>query len=585
MKKRPIIYLILVTFAMISFLIYSCAKKDSSMSTVSTLTVSPNLLQAAKDWHDQHTHLNTGLSIKVNNCILQPVWQNSKIITAINGNKFLIVASPTLNIDPASKLRGIRKFVFTIAGDKITDGKIIETAGNPNFITKHNNDLIENLIQNNTIGFTGYELLYDVNYRHIKSFVYQNGSKLFKTVTLRGDNGQEKALLDSGSSKNSISPNSASAAATGSSCFAYYLVTTDLTTGDETWEYLFTSCDSGGMGDAGGGGGGTNAPSADIFGIDGKTNSVISDDNFDQYLEYAASLGFSVGEPFETTLTYNGVTYTGQITEVRNSAGVVVAAYFSPDVNTTYFSVGYEYNMVGTVDQNDTYYYSVVFGNPYLGTGNVTYIGNGGTGATSNTTVDDEYNPNESNTDPNIAGWTSTTTTYPKQTLPTFAKVSANYPRNFEGGEMAPALVYSLVGGSVLTLYNSNPVAYGNACALRLSRALLYAGIKIPNVSGITFQGADGNYYFLSSSWMYDFMLKTFGAAAINLYNSDGGTGGSLFQSKLSGHQGIYIMQVNYPAQFGAMGHCDLFNGSTFVDKGYFGAKGGVEHIALWILK
>jgi hypothetical protein len=49
------------------------------------------------------------------------------------------------------------------------------------------------------------------------------------------------------------------------------------------------------------------------------------------------------------------------------------------------------------------------------------------------------------------------------------------------------------------------------------------------------------------------------------LSTSDGGANGSLFQSKLSGKKGIYIMQPNYPGKnyFAASGHASLFNGTT----------------------
>ena len=50
---------------------------------------------------------------------------------------------------------------------------------------------------------------------------------------------------------------------------------------------------------------------------------------------------------------------------------------------------------------------------------------------------------------------------------------------------------------------------YVNACALRVSRALNYSGVTIPNIANHTFQGSDGKYYFLSSAKLYNWMIKT----------------------------------------------------------------------------
>ena len=121
--------------------------------------------------------------------------------------------------------------------------------------------------------------------------------------------------------------------------------------------------------------------------------------------------------------------------------------------------------------------------------------------------------------------------------------------------------VYSLAGGAVLAVYNSGPIDYQNACALRVSRALNYSGVNIPQITGQTYKSADNKNYFLSLAKLYNFVKKTFGAGDKILPQSYGGMKGFLFQSKLSGHKGIYIMQAAYPAQLGALGHCTLFNG------------------------
>jgi len=107
-----------------------------------------------------------------------------------------------------------------------------------------------------------------------------------------------------------------------------------------------------------------------------------------------------------------------------------------------------------------------------------------------------------------IQWWNSTTNDYPAQMLPSWNDVNSNYPKKSDGTEMCGTDVYTLVGGQVLANMPSDP--YPNACAVRVSRALLYSGITIPVIPGHTFQGADGKNYFLSSAKLYDFMKKTF---------------------------------------------------------------------------
>jgi hypothetical protein len=160
-----------------------------------------------------------------------------------------------------------------------------------------------------------------------------------------------------------------------------------------------------------------------------------------------------------------------------------------------------------------------------------------------------------------------------------------NYPKNSSGGDLPGPQVYSLVGDETLTAYNRDPIHYQNACALRVSRALNYSGVNIPQITGQTYKGSDNKNYFLSSAKLFNFMKKTFGNGNIVLKQSDGGANGRLFQSKLAGHKGVYIMQASYPSKFGALGHATLFDGNDCIGgHNYFNATGGVDTITLWIL-
>lgn len=73
-------------------------------------------------------------------------------------------------------------------------------------------------------------------------------------------------------------------------------------------------------------------------------------------------------------------------------------------------------------------------------------------------------------------------------------------------GLSGPA-IYEIVKGTPKALRDdvlndSNPNNdhdYDNACVLRVSIALNYSGVKIPNIPNHTFKGGDGKYYFLSA--------------------------------------------------------------------------------------
>lgn len=333
-----------------------------------------------------------------------------------------------------------------------------------------------------------------------------------------------------------------------------------------------------------GGGDGPNTPP--VFGV-GISNAIIDDSNFDAFLDYVQNtLGFTVNNPYNTFLTVNSVTYPGQITEIKDADGNIVFSYFSPDNNAGPFEIGREYN-IGN-DNNATsqpnYQYTNVFGYPSeeYGSNTATYAP---AGSLSLDQTDDESNTNLSSYDPELAWWDDNTTSYSSQSLPSWSDIYKNYPKTTSGSDLPAPQVYALVGGAVADAYTNDPINYANACALRISRALNYSRVTIPEIPGVTLKGADNKNYIVSSIRMYDFMKKTFGSGSIILSQSDGGTNGNDFQSHLQGHKGIYIMRPSNPAIFQAYGHCTLYTGADCIGgHNYFHAKGGVERITLWIL-
>ncbi|MBX2953339.1 MAG: hypothetical protein KF870_12600 [Leadbetterella sp.] len=184
--------------------------------------------------------------------------------------------------------------------------------------------------------------------------------------------------------------------------------------------------------------------------------------------------------------------------------------------------------------------------------------------------------------------WSDPSLTFPAQSLPSWSAFQAAFPKK-NGGQMPSSEVYSLVGGALYNNHLANPIAYSNACAVRVSRGLNYSGVTIPEISGQTEKGADNKNYFLSAKSLNAWMRKTFGTptGSNHLTGSQGGTNGVNFPNLLQGKKGIYIMIANYPGTnyFGATGHADILESGTCPDnRCYFNPKGGVYYIDVWPL-
>lgn len=202
--------------------------------------------------------------------------------------------------------------------------------------------------------------------------------------------------------------------------------------------------------------------------------------------------------------------------------------------------------------------------------------------------------------DPNITcctsdlEWDDNTTVYPPQALPTWANMTANFPKAPDGSEMCAAAVYTLVGGDVLGMLTTNP----NACALRISRALNYSGVVIPNIPGQTWKGSDGKYYFLGVPQINKWMKKIFPPNSSTTFTAAQlGPNGANFYTLVNSKKGIYLMRANDESAttgFGATGHVSLINTGLGMrnkcvaghptDGLYFNCRGGVKSITIWEL-
>lgn len=208
-----------------------------------------------------------------------------------------------------------------------------------------------------------------------------------------------------------------------------------------------------------------------------------------------------------------------------------------------------------------------------------------------------EYSGVQSDIDPSMAintNWLNNSSYFSYQNLPSLTTFTNNYPKNAEGTyEMSAGSVYFLVGGDVLNMkVQAEKIGkgeyYNNACALRVSLALIKSGITIPYIPNVTFKGKDINgseaYFFLRAKDLYDWMMKEFYQGnRIDLTNADRiNINGDGFKNSLNGKQGIYLFIPTNSNDFGATGHAGIYTNPPLTEY-YFGWP-NVKNISLWEL-
>ncbi len=150
-----------------------------------------------------------------------------------------------------------------------------------------------------------------------------------------------------------------------------------------------------------------------------------------------------------------------------------------------------------------------------------------------------------------------------KRTVPSFEAMWSAYPR----GTSAEAK--ATIGGAV----DAEWIA--NTCAVRLSRSLNEAGVRIPDKrAGLsTVRGGDGLRYAYRVTELRAFLHATFGAPTLERSAKAGGVDPAPF----AGRRGIIVFDVRGWSD--ATGHADLFDGASCGSNCYFEKAVRVE---LW---
>ena len=178
--------------------------------------------------------------------------------------------------------------------------------------------------------------------------------------------------------------------------------------------------------------------------------------------------------------------------------------------------------------------------------------------------------------------WNNPSLTFPIQNLPSWNSYSNAYPNQ------TSAQMYGVVGGEVAQAQIDYPVQTRNGCALKVSRALNYSGVIIPNIPGQTLKGADNKNYFLNAKALNAWMRKTFGTHPtnpkhINLTKAAGGTNGKNFPNLLKNKKGIFSL-VSPTNSLWASGHADILYANGTCKAGCHFFDGDILYIDFWEL-
>lgn len=135
--------------------------------------------------------------------------------------------------------------------------------------------------------------------------------------------------------------------------------------------------------------------------------------------------------------------------------------------------------------------------------------------------------------------------------------------------------VGTIIGGKVnhnINVLTAEQGRFENACAIRMSYALNYAGFKVPYIKGKTVSGGQGNWYIYRVKDLISFLYQEFGDPEVVVDSPNA--------HKLSKYKGILVVDVD--TWLDASGHASIWTGSRCTDNCYFPqAKKGY----LWILE
>jgi len=185
--------------------------------------------------------------------------------------------------------------------------------------------------------------------------------------------------------------------------------------------------------------------------------------------------------------------------------------------------------------------------------------------------------------------WENPNLSFEQQDLPSWDDFEDVFPTS-SGSQLVET-----VGGQVKQAYDQYPSLSRGYCALKVSRALNYSGITIPQITTTagkpgTVQGSDGKYYFLNAKALNAWMRETFGTNPQNsnhhhFTSQQGGTNGENFPTLVAGLKGIYSM-VSTDSNW-ASGHADIIENQICLSGCHLSdtPPAPIDYIDIWVLE
>lgn len=171
MKKNALLTMI-VLFSM-CLILFAC-RKDIEYFVKDRTEAPSTKLELAKIWRLRN--LKHGVAH------MSPFWDHSWIINSSAGD---LIVVPTTEKHVANKELSIRRFfIFSIRGNIVTDGQIIELLGENFDVESHTDELLKNLNNTTIAKFSGAILSYDINYSFKSSVSYKNGKQVADRVEI-----------------------------------------------------------------------------------------------------------------------------------------------------------------------------------------------------------------------------------------------------------------------------------------------------------------------------------------------------------------------------------------------------------------
>lgn len=176
--KRSSLYTLTLLFTGL-LVLFSC-RKDIEYYLLDRDRPTSEVLENAKIWYLQ--------SIDKENVRqrLKPHWKDAWTVSRGGRSPIVVVPANERRLRNRDRDISIRRFfVFTLRGEDVADGNIVEFVGEKYDVSKNLDFLLQAFGKEEVTGFNGSFITYDINYGYINSAVFKNGKKVNATTEIK----------------------------------------------------------------------------------------------------------------------------------------------------------------------------------------------------------------------------------------------------------------------------------------------------------------------------------------------------------------------------------------------------------------